>query len=403
MPGGGILAMSMLVLLLLVAWGIFVLCSHLVVPVGSPPTLQVRSATALTEQQLLPQEQRRFPPKSWNNSANKTHTIAPGSSNNNDAPQEAEVDGSSSGSSNHYRETNEENDVVDPFPPPLYGYQSLLEMKGRHQRFPSVPERVQVYMSNWYLPPCQHQPQQQRDPEKEDGFIHYSFVDNIDATTEGGASSSSGRLLLVREVETVTSFYRADDDDDEKNSYSKNSRRRQTFRLDSNTTLGRLHFIVREKMIPEHCDSEYCVDILKHWVPAVDRVVGLNTSTAVSPVLFQFSDEELSRAMSASTHELVPHPNVPHLKKSRLALLRLRRQQPQAPLLPINTYDCSVIPKPFLPTAVVSDEDIHGHLHPSKCVTFFNSSAPFVILFLMSDNLCVRVFLYVSSAKSFSN
>eukprot|EP00934_Nitzschia_sp_Nitz4_P009309 Nitzschia sp. Nitz4//scaffold9_size221794//45918//48437//NITZ4_001328-RA/size221794-processed-gene-0.7-mRNA-1//1//CDS//3329560947//9299//frame0 len=36
----------------------------------------------------------------------------------------------------------------------------------RENRFPSVDERVQLYMSNWYVPPC---------PDYEQGFIQYSY------------------------------------------------------------------------------------------------------------------------------------------------------------------------------------------------------------------------------------
>ena len=39
----------------------------------------------------------------------------------------------------------------------------------RENRFPSVAERVKLYMSNWYVPPCEGY---------DDGLIHYQFVRN---------------------------------------------------------------------------------------------------------------------------------------------------------------------------------------------------------------------------------
>mmetsp|Transcript_49848 Transcript_49848/g.143475 ORF Transcript_49848/g.143475 Transcript_49848/m.143475 type:complete len:461 (-) Transcript_49848:221-1603(-) len=42
----------------------------------------------------------------------------------------------------------------------------LADFSLRENRFPSVEERVKLYMSNWYAPPC---------PGNEDGLIRYSF------------------------------------------------------------------------------------------------------------------------------------------------------------------------------------------------------------------------------------
>jgi len=37
-----------------------------------------------------------------------------------------------------------------------HGYYSKEQLNGRMHRFPSVDERVRLYMSNWYVPPCRN-------------------------------------------------------------------------------------------------------------------------------------------------------------------------------------------------------------------------------------------------------
>jgi hypothetical protein len=235
---------------------------------------------------------------------------------------------------------NDDKIETDPFPPPLFGYDSMEQMMDRKNRFPSINERVQVYMSNWYHPPCGLPYQMDNDNgDLDDGFIHYRFLTS--SSTSNPEHDDNSSRLLVQEVETVATVNKDEPP--------------RLFLLDSNPTLGKLHFLTRTKMHPDQCDSEYCSDILEHWYPAMDRVY--NDST-YHPVMFQFSDEELSRAISFADNDLKMYPNLPHLKKSRLALL------PQD-IAAFKT--CNPIPKSYLPTAM-NDPNIPEHLHPSKCI-----------------------------------
>lgn len=226
------------------------------------------------------------------------------------------------------------SDTDDPFSPPLYGYDSMSELQGRGNRFPTIQQRVQVYMSNWYLPPCKKGSYSTRDEDAEDGLVHYRRVIT--------PSSNHQSLVLVQEVTSAATPV----------PYPR------TFLLDSNSTLGKLHFVSRDKMHPDMCDSEYCEDILQHWIPAMDRVVVLDDRQN-HPVFFQFSDEELSRAYSILYQDLEKYPNLPHLKKSRLSLLSHTGSTS-------DTAHCSSIPRPILPT-MTADADIPAHLHPSTC------------------------------------
>jgi len=236
----------------------------------------------------------------------------------------------------------------DPFPPPLYGYASIEELQERAARFPSVQERVQVYMSNWYLPPCSSSSGTKKGGsttrgKEDDGLIHYRFSNPADNNHDPGA-------LFLREVV----------------SQAAPQSRPRVFQLDGNTTLGKLHYMEHEKMHPDLCDSEYCVDILRHWYPAMERVLGrlegsAETNSALPPVLFQFSDDELSRAYRPATDKNEPYPKLPHLKKSRLSLL---------PQDIVPEKQCDPVPKPILPI-LVPTEHPPEHLQPSECVYLF--------------------------------
>ena len=232
---------------------------------------------------------------------------------------------------------DDENELDDPFPPPLYGYDSINELLDRPNRFPSVTERVQVYMSNWYLPPCP-------DTEVPSGFIHYKYY----AAGNKADTLSSFPLLLVREVT------------------SQAQGQPRKFALDAQNGLGKIHYLQVQQMQSEQCDSEYCVDMVRHWIPAMERVLQSNKSnnydTVPVPVLFQFSDEELSKAYNPTTDKNEPYPNLPHLKKSRLSL------RPQD-IYKSHEQTCESVPKAILPTVDRTDH-VPEHLQPSKFLMF---------------------------------
>jgi Glycosyl transferase family 90 len=66
---------------------------------------------------------------------------------------------------------------LTPYPIPE-GMELPPIVSTRRERFPSIDERVKVYMSNWYLPPCNDQ-----------GLVKYKYVFN-DATASGAATPS---------------------------------------------------------------------------------------------------------------------------------------------------------------------------------------------------------------------
>ena len=228
----------------------------------------------------------------------------------------------------------------NPFPPPLYGYDSLEELQNRPERFPSVSERVQVYMSNWYLPPCPHSfdRDSMRDTATESGYIQYKYYSPDDDNDDDSIGSTSFPLLLVHEVP----------------SQAKNEGYLREFAIDAHNGLGKIYYLESQQMREEQCNSEYCVDMVRHWIPAMERVLQYDDSV---PVLFQFSDDELSKAYDLTTEKNEPYPNLPHLKKSRLSL------NPQD-IFKIHQRTCEPAPKAILPTVAQMDH-VPEHLQPS--------------------------------------
>jgi hypothetical protein len=236
----------------------------------------------------------------------------------------------------YFRDGSSSNDIY---------YQSQAEMMNRSQRFPSIAERVKFYMSNWYRPPCHNN---NESTVNDVGFIHYRYDTN----------QNNFKHVLVREVQSTA------------NNETQGNLRRRTFMIYPNTTLGKIHYLVPNQIRPENCHSEYCTDILHYWLPAMERT-GYSTifeksNEEIPPVLFQFSDEEISRSFAITTNDIAVYPNVPHLKKSRYAV------HDDQEIIRLSENECSLVPKSILRTTTASSIEHIPHLHPSKfsVVTF---------------------------------
>lgn len=165
----------------------------------------------------------------------------------------------------------------------LHGYESIEQLKDRSNRFPSIDERVQIYMSNWYIPSnCSIDT---------NSSVSFRYIDQ--------KNIQPFREVIVEEIHMDDSF---------------SAPRR--FLIDSQNTLGKLHFLEEGNMIPESCDSEYCIDMIRYFLPSLRR----SNAPRDVPVIFQFSDEETSRAFSPTSHHNELYPNVPHFKKSRFSI-----------------------------------------------------------------------------------
>ena len=142
----------------------------------------------------------------------------------------------------------------------------------RSLRFPSAEDRVKIYMSNWYVPPCQG-----------GNFIE---VSGINVTS-----------LAVRESATTTQ--------------SDNTESSRTLVFKNDVLVNSVFFLDRHKLwdcayngVPP---AAYCRDVQSTLLPALDRV----NNGSMTPVFVQFGD-------IAYSHGLGP-VNIPHVRKIRYA------------------------------------------------------------------------------------
>ena len=190
---------------------------------------------------------------------------------------------------------------------------SLLEGNDsdRNLRFPSVDDRVKLYMSNWYVPPCPGNSIQ---------------VNHVNAT-----------ILTIQESTTTEQ--------------AANNKKARTLVVSSEIEVDRIFFLDRD--IVSHCaqnvpppnkskyrHSRYCKDVQSMLMPALDQV----DDDAMTPVFLQFGDGKRS-----SGHGLV---NIPYIRKIRSSTTR-------ASLFNVTSNHCYSGPRDPLHT-----KHDNGHLQP---------------------------------------
>lgn len=189
------------------------------------------------------------------------------------------------------------------------GYHTLEEQNGRSHRFPSIEERLQVYMTSWYLPPANND-------TSSDDYIQYAYYNTTDKEM----------MMVLREVRTAK---------------EKKAAKVRTFLIDDTTTFDTLHFLRSKTVFRASCNNAYCEDFIQYLFPTMlgDDVTG-------APLLFQFSDIEKTIAFSLSTQKTSGYPNMPTLKKFRPSLTRTERRR----LVSTTTHPRPVPPEPYATT-----------------------------------------------------
>jgi Glycosyl transferase family 90 len=170
-----------------------------------------------------------------------------------------------------------------------FAYQTRGEMLARSERFPSVQERVKLYMSNWYTPPCDQSAAVMYD------YTPYNATLNFVRLRE---------IVLTREQEQTRLF--------QINSFFHGSSMSGSF--------DQVHFMDREAMM--ECEHRYCKDVVEFLLPALDRVVADGAISSTPPILYQFGDDNRTKAMRApvsSSSSPLPSssPDSPAIKSSR--------------------------------------------------------------------------------------
>ena len=134
-------------------------------------------------------------------------------------------------------------------------YASRAEQDGRRYRFPSVADRVKIYMGRWYAPPCQ-----------ESDKVAFRFVNE----TRG---EKFGTFLLIRELPHIDS-----------------PERQRIFVATKNIQNRRVFYLDRREL--ENCTSQrtrnYCSDTQEYMLPALDRLKANSTFATDIPILLQY-------------------------------------------------------------------------------------------------------------------
>jgi hypothetical protein len=151
----------------------------------------------------------------------------------------------------------------------------------RSQRFPSVAERVKLYMSNWFVPPCEGSPRIQYHYMSANASLNTSFSVDRD-------------ILLVENTEIANAAYQVG----------------RLVRQDSliHLTVGDIQSCSDSP--PSRNMAEYCTDLNNSLLPALEALSNRSKgSIEEAPFLLQFGDRH-----DALLHG---HVQVPFLKKFR--------------------------------------------------------------------------------------
>ena len=200
-----------------------------------------------------------------------------------------------------------------------YAYTDVREMLNRPTRFPSVQERVKVYMSNWYVPPCD-----------DSARIPYQY-----------STTSSGEVkLTMKEVALVQKKRHLITDDE----IIQPDRQQRVIEINSHfdlsdveEALDEVHFFDRQ--VFTECKHIYCKDTLSYLVPSFDRLLH-NKTGAIShpnvPLLFQFGDMFETRGTIRYTKK---NTNRIHIRYPRIPVFQKVRTSKSASGLKFETGD----------------------------------------------------------------
>jgi Glycosyl transferase family 90 len=176
-------------------------------------------------------------------------------------------------------------------------YANYQEVKDRSSRFPSVEERLKVYMSTWYLPPCNkilHGDQR----------IQYNILHN----------NATSKVVLIRP--TGPWNYLGEQSD---------LVEPPLLLLDAIPQNTRIPFVLNHFLI-QNCTDKFCFDTIKYFFPSLDRVSqprsklrNYNPLETV-PIVLQYGDSEPYIIFAPEQNKHMYRPVIPLIKKFRYSM-----------------------------------------------------------------------------------
>jgi hypothetical protein len=187
------------------------------------------------------------------------------------------------------------------------GYRSRQEMLERHSRFPSIEDRIKLYMSSWYTPPCNFD---KLIENLSDSFDEKSMMVTLVQFKFLSDNTNDSPLLLLREAVLDTVF---DEDISEQT-------KARLFLVDSDAEAKGSRIFFMDPATIRKCDHSFCTDTKEYLFPSMARVQEAMEGSWNVPILMQFGDAEISRAFRLATKKNESYPNVPIIKKFRYSL-----------------------------------------------------------------------------------
>lgn len=209
-------------------------------------------------------------------------------------------------------------------------YNSPHEQERRYLRFPSIEQRVKLYMSNWYLPPC-----------SDDTKLKFTVVNITNPANQWVAPMTPGRVSMPNYTMSTEDGMRSGWDGvydlqvfvQELTGFNPN--RRGIYLLQEDITMAQLVALTPRKV--QMCQTnEYCPDAKELLLPSLSRVdsEAEKITAPIVPVIGQFGDSGTIRGYNFLTKDWDPFPSIPHIMKFRFAF------QDKNAILAMTASDC---------------------------------------------------------------
>jgi hypothetical protein len=180
-------------------------------------------------------------------------------------------------------------------------YHSKQEQDDRAVRFPSVEERVRIYMSDWYAPPC---PFDNNEEDDEDGKVQFNFQLFVPQDDPSRDQKSPHTKLYIREASS---------------SLRTQQQAARLFELQGTVETKSSTLFYLHPNALQDCKQEACADVLRTVPPFGGNTRGAPAASSRIPTLLDLGDKEWSTAYQPKEAIQGMNPTVPRLKKFRLA------------------------------------------------------------------------------------
>ena len=214
-------------------------------------------------------------------------------------------------------------------------YRNYQEYIQRSKRFPSVEERVKLYMSTWYNPPIF--PCHPKDNVDQDPRIHYNYV-----TRWNAARKEHVTTVILRQSQSVPI-----------NNHN-NHKLQRLFTVDNVPQHSRLTFAYNYTVLSNapYKNDAFIEDALRYFTPSLRRLQYPDTvgSSSVShfqeqnlplpvPILLQVGDSEQFKMYAPDVGFAITRPVIPVIKKFRYSM---EEKELSAIIMSKNKTQCNV-------------------------------------------------------------